>query len=375
MSNARTSLFFGTVTLALMGFASLPSHAGPGAPAAPSASTPTPTVTLTPVSVAPTLLASLRGKRAFDPAKLTFVFRDASGPLLRHKGKERRLLEANAALGQSKRATASMPAGLSQKHLPRIDGWRPGGLLATPATLVVDHRSDQTPIKDQGTRGTCSAFATVAGLEAMLARKKSPARDLSENHVFDRATLIEKPLCPILGVATWAAVDAALDGVCAESAFPYTPDNPPGHSCAVLPAPKICFMNADAKIALAYSMYTPKYDVPGVTHDWGHRADNVALLEAWLEWGKDVVFGVAMAGTDWGDGTAATGVVDVQIDSKGHPAGAFGGHAMLMVGYDHTNRYFIFKNSWNATYGHDGYVYVSFDYVQTYALYAFVPLE
>ena len=59
----------------------------------------------------------------------------------------------------------------------------------------------------------------------------------------------------------------------------------------------------------------------------------------------------------------------------GSPAPSVGGHAMLLVGFNRpaliANRYFIFKNSWNASHGHSGYFYLSYDYIRTYGKYGY----
>jgi hypothetical protein len=115
---------------------------------------------------------------------------------------------------------------------------------------------------------------------------------------------------------------------------------------------------------------TPKYGGAGAL-----RADNVNLLESWLLAGFDLVYGVDVAGTDWSDGTLDEGVVDVQVDDGGNPVGGYGGHAMLLVGFDRTHGYFIFKNSWGADSGHSGYVHLSYDYLQVYGKYGYAVLD
>jgi C1A family cysteine protease len=37
-----------------------------------------------------------------------------------------------------------------------------------------------------------------------------------------------------------------------------------------------------------------------------------------------------------------------------------GGHAVLAVGYDHTRRLIIFRNSWGRTWGDHGYGYLPY---------------
>jgi len=62
---------------------------------------------------------------------------------------------------------------------------------------------------------------------------------------------------------------------------------------------------------------------------------------------------------------------------NGVPAEPKGGHAMLIVGYNKTvpKPYFIVKNSWGAGNGHEGYLYISYDYMKTYAKYGYYILS
>ena len=67
-------------------------------------------------------------------------------------------------------------------------------------------------------------------------------------------------------------------------------------------------------------------------------------------------------------------VIDVKLGPAGQPIFGAGGHAMLIAGYDrragHTP-YFIVKNSWDTSYGHNGYLWISYDYIRTYAKYGY----
>ncbi|MDW8358423.1 C1 family peptidase, partial [Thermus sp.] len=60
------------------------------------------------------------------------------------------------------------------------------GQAAEPLSLPqrVDLRSHQTPIRGQGSRGTCAAFAAVAVLEAAYKRDRGLDLDLSEQYAF-----------------------------------------------------------------------------------------------------------------------------------------------------------------------------------------------
>ena len=52
--------------------------------------------------------------------------------------------------------------------------------ISTPD--VVDHRQNQTPIRDQIDRGTCVCFASLAGIESVLKRRSGNDVDLSEQY-------------------------------------------------------------------------------------------------------------------------------------------------------------------------------------------------
>lgn len=167
------------------------------------------------------------------------------------------------------------------------------------------------------------------------------------------------------GYITWKTGPVlSSHGVCLESAMPYS-----GSACPSA-VPATCASSASYTFGSTAHFFSPKYGGTGSL-----RADNTNLLEAWLAAGHDVVYGVDVAGTDWSDGTLDTGTVDVQLGGGGNPVGGYGGHAMLLVGYDRASRYFIFKNSWGADSGHAGFVRLSYDYVATYGKYGYAVLD
>ena len=134
-------------------------------------------------------------------------------------------------------------------------------------------------------------------------------------------------------------------------------------------ASRACALTPGYRFALTAHFFSPKYGGTGSL-----RADNPNLLEAMLANGWDIVYGVDVAGSDWGDGTLDTGVVDVQLDAAGNPVGGYGGHAMLLVGYNRVGQCFIFENSWGPDAGHSGYVHLSYDYIQVYGKYGYAVM-
>lgn len=163
------------------------------------------------------------------------------------------------------------------------------------------------------------------------------------------------------GFNTWKTGPILTEhGVCTEALMPYTPSSCP----TAIPAS--CSNLARARFTRTTHFFTPKYGGIGAL-----RADNTNLLEAYLKAGYDIVYGLNVAGSDWAGGD---GIIDVQVDSNGNPAGSVGGHAMLIVGYNRTTNYFIVKNSWGTDWGHDGYARISYEYIQTYGKYGYAVL-
>lgn len=327
---------------------------------------------LRPVTVAPALNATFANKKKYDASKLQNLARvDAGGVLLKQHGREYRLLAENKPMRALTRPVSAMPQHLT-KDADSIAKWKSGGALSLVIDVpTVDHRAGESPVKDQGQRGTCSAFATVAALEPLTKRKTDRFGNFSENDAFNGAEQLLRMECTQGGgIPTWAAVEVAMtNGLCPEIYFPYT------SSCAAPGIPSSCVTAPHAKLTSVYQMTTPAYSIPSVPNVPKHRADNVALLESWIRGGHDVVYGILVAGTDWVDSTLDKGIIDVQLDGAGQPIGAMDAHAILLVGYDHPNKYFIFKNSWGKDTGHDGYLYISYDYVQTYAMYGFAVID
>ena len=218
----------------------------------------------------------------------------------------------------------------------------------------VDHRAQMSPIKDQGSRGTCVAHAANAALEAF----PSIPNDLSEQYSYDLFMRKEsRQPCDDGGLKTTNSAIYLADGTVAESAWAYSSSVPP------------CNTTVPASATSA-----PKYKITSyqMVEDGGETGaasiKNPRYLEALLRQGHNIVLGTHVA---WGS-PDANGVLDVVINSTtGQPAASRGGHAMLICGFDSAKNYFIVKNSWGSSWSNAGYAYLSYDYIRTYAKYGY----
>ena len=228
----------------------------------------------------------------------------------------------------------------------------------------VDHRAHQTPIKNQGNRGTCVCFASLANLEAIHKRHTNTDLNLSEqyaNWLYMR--LQNRNQCDDGLRTTLAARYLSQYGVCTEPYAPYESKSQVQKHCNASPSDKA---KSDAKYGI--DNYT-LIDRLGLN---GPSIANPDYLEKLLYEKYDITFGTHVA---WGR-PDANGVHDVILDRYGNPLKSRGGHAMLIVGYDRSPNvpisYFICKNSWGTARGVNGYYYLSYDYIRTYAKYGYI---
>jgi hypothetical protein len=331
--------------------------------------------TLKVVTPHPNLKKVLANKKLYDPKKLAEVLHYAGKvPVLVVKGKQYHLQPVQEPAVPRASIKPLAPALLAkikkyEAYWNKITWGKPisADILKYLLGLMVDHRNVQTAIRDQGNRGTCVAHASVAALEAMY-KRAGQTKDLSENDAYNIFMAGEGSTCVAdPGLLTWKAAGyLTASKICTEAQNPYI--LPKGNTACQATA-TACSSNRKHGFTSTSVFYAPAFGGTGTS-----VATNTKFLESLLFAGHDVVMGVYVAGNDWNDGTSESGVIDVQKDAQGNPAAAYGGHAMLLVGYDSAKGYFIFKNSWTASRGHAGYFYLSYEYLQTYAKYGFAVL-
>lgn len=233
---------------------------------------------------------------------------------------------------------------------------------AADLPVVVDHRNSQSPVKNQGGRGTCVSHASMGVLEAFA----HIPDDLSEQYAHYKFNVFgNQPQNKDAGLRTTDAAPylARNDGrVCLESEWPYIPQQSTidGLVAAGQYGPPAAAVNDQSYGIGSYKIIEDK----GLT---GESIKNTRYLESLVYQGYNVVFGCYAS---WDD-KDNNGVLDPLLDSNGKPVSS-AGHAMLIVGYNRTEQYFIVKNSWNTSWGHSGYGYFSYNFFRSCAKYGFV---
>lgn len=242
--------------------------------------------------------------------------------------------------------------GMRTTYMPRmrrpldapLRPWQPGtSPLRRPTAATIPNAWDWSklngrnwvdPVRNQGSCGSCVAFATSAAAEGHWGiQRANPdlGTDLSEAALFFTCERQCNPGDPNYGWWVPGALDfLAKEGDCFEQNYPYRPVN----------------QNAILIEGTARTLKIDGYD----------STSDTARMKRWLvEDGPLITTFTVFADfyVYWNSG--AKGVYS-------HVTGdALGGHAVLMVGYDDAQRCWICKNSWGAgTGGGDGFFRIAY---------------
>jgi len=216
-----------------------------------------------------------------------------------------------------------------------------------PYTLpdLVDWSADDSPVKYQGGCGACSVFAAVALVENLANRE-------------NRENKTNFPIRPDLSEQ---ALLACTDGITCSGGWYWNILSYINQYGAV---PDNCYTYVGKKGNCDDACEFPDYRVKigsstPMSGLWGedHSADDLRLA---LQNGPLVVsMRVPPNHTFTGSGYRG-GIYDYD-DNEGEISWSSNGHAVLLVGYNHNEKYFKAKNSWGPAWGENGYFRIAYN--------------
>jgi MYXO-CTERM domain-containing protein len=213
-----------------------------------------------------------------------------------------------------------------------------------------------TPRRAQTGCGACWSFATIANVETLVAYRAStpdPTYDLAEQHLLDCAGASVD--CSSGGI-TWGPPGTFLKntGVTIESCYPYTSGTTgvKGTCQAVSSLPAECQAAVvrveDLTEILSTIPSYPQWDPPPFTLS----AAAMTEIKTWLQ---ERPVGVSMRTfSDLKDYTGG-------VYEPGTGATSGGLHAVMLVGYNDTEGYWIVKNSWGPAFGENGFFRIKYN--------------
>ena len=208
-------------------------------------------------------------------------------------------------------------------------------LAAVPTK--VDLRPRCPPVENQGAIGSCTANALVGALEFLELKGGCPLVDLSRIFVYYNERVIEGTVKEDSGAFLRDGIKSlAKQGVCPEKEWPYRVagfTRKPNRKCY-----------SDAK----------KHQITSY-----HRISTLDDMRTCLADGFPFVFGFTVYEAFESAAVAKSGVLNL----PGPKEKVVGGHAVMGVGYDDTQKQFIIRNSWDTDWGMKGYFTMPYDYL------------
>lgn len=221
----------------------------------------------------------------------------------------------------------------------------------TPIVLPskMDLRPFCSPVFDQGDYGSCTSQSLAGHLEFLELkeiRENTPAPeefDVNSFTLFSRLFIyynereIENTVNQDAGAQIRDGIKSLVQwGDCKEGNWSYLPNN-------VFTKPsEICYQEALNHRISSY-----------------FRLESLDDVRHCLFSGYPVSFGFTVFESFQSPTVAHTGIVPVPFLNES----VDGGHAVLAVGYDDSNKWLIVRNSWGPTWGDKGYFYLPYEFV------------
>lgn len=206
---------------------------------------------------------------------------------------------------------------------------------------IVDLRPYCSPIEDQGNLGSCTGNATAGAIE-LLNKRNGKQTDVSRLFIYYYERLLEGTVNYDSGAYIRDGIKAGYTyGAPVENLWPYDISKFRNR-----PSAQAITDGARRKVTL-----------------YQRVADHAGCLDA-LSNGYPVIIGFTVyssfeTGTWWMRN--GNGIMPYPNTSR---ESVLGGHAVLIVGYNKTQNYYIVRNSWGTDWGQQGYFYMPFSVIQ-----------
>ncbi|NQT22706.1 MAG: C1 family peptidase [Candidatus Omnitrophica bacterium] len=212
-------------------------------------------------------------------------------------------------------------------------------------TKKVDYAPRLSPVRDQGTEGTCVGFATATGMKEYqeITDYKKLIR-LSPRFIYNECKKIDG-MPEVEGTTIRIAMKALkTKGVCQEKFWPYRPRQTDK-------AKRGALTNAKKFRVVSYARILNLNELRLSLYSKGPCVIGVEVFEGFMK--------------------TETGVVPLPRKSEE----ALGGHAICAVGYDDQKKLIKFKNSWSIKWGRKGYGYLPYAYIEQYIIDAWSSVD
>lgn len=214
----------------------------------------------------------------------------------------------------------------------------------------IDLRQRFTPVKSQGSLGSCSAFAVTSVIEYMIRQLTGEVRNMSEAFLYYNAREAVGKQNENCGTSIYRIIKEAMTaGICDESHHQYDENN---------------FSAAPSDLAFAEAQKCLVVKAMNV------KVETEAIKSAIAD-GHPVVISARIFDSF---GSDRAGFVRMPSPDEISPREEFS-HAMVICGYSDDYKVFVVRNSWGEDFGDGGYCYMPYRYAEEYLNYACIITE
>jgi C1A family cysteine protease len=212
----------------------------------------------------------------------------------------------------------------------------------TKLPSFVDLRSGMPAVYDQGTLGSCTANAIAGAFEYDLSEYDLPAEERfipSRLFIYYHERIRENSIYQDSGARIVDGIRSVEEqGVCSEEKWPYIEKNFEEKPC------EECY--EEAKLNRVLSAF---------------KVNDLNHMKCALCHGLPVIMGVQVYESFE---KASGGHIPLPNTSQEK---LLGGHAILAVGYDESQKCVFFRNSWGVSWGDKGYGTLPYDFITSFA--------
>lgn len=208
----------------------------------------------------------------------------------------------------------------------------PGAQL--PDTVDLRKNPKMPPVYDQGNIGSCTAQALCAAYQFMDTNGFQGSRLF----LYYNERKLDNNIPDDTGATLASGIKCLTKyGLCPEESWPYN------ESQFASEPPISCYQSALAEVCLKAK----------------HISNDRNTMRNVLNSGLPFVVGIQVYASFESNAVAATGVVGMPKPKDTY----LGGHAVLVVGYNHLKQQWIVRNSWGDAWGDKGYFYLPYNYL------------
>lgn len=214
----------------------------------------------------------------------------------------------------------------------------PARIVTAPLPTAVDLTNKCPPVFNQGALGSCTANAIGSAFQFEQRRQQVEEFAPSRLFIYYNEREMEGTVDVDSGAEIRTGIKSvAKQGVCSEVMWPYNIDRYKTRPHAS------CYDEASTHQALVYMRVTQTLD----------------QLKCCLAEGYPIVFGFMVYASFESSYTSGTGRMKMPLPNEA----IVGGHAVMAIGYDDTERAFIVRNSWGEDWGIGGNFWMPYDYI------------